>query len=295
MGYFRDGNGLTARDALTEAFKWQFNPPEGVTSAAIVVNGHVYVGSATGRVWALDARTGTVAWTDLAGAPVLVPDEHNVTGPLTGLGAGQGLVVVPATNLLVAYAGPNGVVGAKPRPLSTWGGNKYGQLGSGTITSRSRAATVGRFDRVPAGAAGFVHSLVADADGAVWAWGSNAGGQLGDGTTVDRPSPVRVPGLPDVVAVAAGVQHSLAVGADGSVWSWGANGYGQLGDGSFTGRRSPVQVPAMSGVVAVAAGYYHSLALTEDGILYAWGLNHVGQLGFGPGAPQVVPWPSLAG
>jgi hypothetical protein len=31
------------------------------------------------------------------------PDEHNVSEPLTGLGAGEGLIVVPASNLVVAY------------------------------------------------------------------------------------------------------------------------------------------------------------------------------------------------
>ncbi|MDQ6797781.1 MAG: hypothetical protein M3011_07145 [Actinomycetota bacterium] len=40
---------------------------------------------------------------DNVGAGILAPDEHNVSEPLTGLGAGQGLVVVPATDLLVAY------------------------------------------------------------------------------------------------------------------------------------------------------------------------------------------------
>jgi len=36
-------------------------------------------------------------------AAVNRPDEQNVSQPLTGLGAGEGLIVVPASNLLVAY------------------------------------------------------------------------------------------------------------------------------------------------------------------------------------------------
>jgi hypothetical protein len=37
------------------------------------------------------------------GAGVSGPDEQNVSQPLAGLGAGQGLLVVPAGNLLAAY------------------------------------------------------------------------------------------------------------------------------------------------------------------------------------------------
>jgi hypothetical protein len=69
-----------------------------------VVNGFVYVGSTSGNIWAIDEATGLPVWTDNVGAAIQYPDEHNVSQPLTGLGAGQGLVVVPATNTLVAYA-----------------------------------------------------------------------------------------------------------------------------------------------------------------------------------------------
>ena len=37
------------------------------------------------------------------GAGIPRPDEQNVSQPLTGLGAGQGLLVVPAGNRLAAY------------------------------------------------------------------------------------------------------------------------------------------------------------------------------------------------
>jgi hypothetical protein len=71
------------------------------------VNGVVYVGSTSGKLYALDENTGTNIWTGNVGAPVNRPDELNSSEPLTGLAAGEGLVVVPASNLVVAYQTAN--------------------------------------------------------------------------------------------------------------------------------------------------------------------------------------------
>jgi hypothetical protein len=54
-------------------------------------------------LYALDLTDGAVAWSANVGAGIPAPDEQNVSQPLTGLAAGEGLLVVPAGNLLVAY------------------------------------------------------------------------------------------------------------------------------------------------------------------------------------------------
>ena len=94
---------LQARDISSGAVKWSFTGDGNLRSAPIVVNGTVYIGSGGGKLYALDASTGTNVWTGTVGAAVNAPDEHNLLGPLTGLGAGEGLIVVPASNLVVAY------------------------------------------------------------------------------------------------------------------------------------------------------------------------------------------------
>lgn len=94
---------LEARDISSGALKWSFTGDGNLRSAPIVVNGIVYIGSSGGKLYALDASTGTNVWTGTVGAAVKAPDEHNLLGPLTGLGAGEGLIVVPASNLVVAY------------------------------------------------------------------------------------------------------------------------------------------------------------------------------------------------
>jgi len=94
---------LEARDIFSGTLKWSFTGDGNLSSAPIVVNGTVYIGSTSGKLYALDGSTGTNVWTGTVGAPVNRPDEQNVSVPLTGLGAGEGLIVVPASNLVVAY------------------------------------------------------------------------------------------------------------------------------------------------------------------------------------------------
>ncbi|MFF1644496.1 PQQ-binding-like beta-propeller repeat protein [Streptomyces sp. NPDC058240] len=104
QGYFVDDGVLQERHSRTLATRWKFEGDSQISTAPIVVNGYVYVGSRTGRLWALNGATGQSVWSTDVGAPINEPDEQNVSEPLTGLGAGGGLVVVPATHLLVAYA-----------------------------------------------------------------------------------------------------------------------------------------------------------------------------------------------
>jgi len=51
----------------------------------------------TGNVYALNAATGQQLWTVNAGGPLLPPDSNS------GLAAGDGLLIVPAGNQVVAY------------------------------------------------------------------------------------------------------------------------------------------------------------------------------------------------
>ncbi|MGH9875569.1 MAG: NF038122 family metalloprotease, partial [Pyrinomonadaceae bacterium] len=101
-GYFLNGTTLEARDVSSGTLKWSFTGDGTIVSAPIVVNGIVYVGSTSGKLYALSESTGANVWIGTVGAPVNRPDEQNVS-VLTGLGAGEGLIIVPAGNSLVAY------------------------------------------------------------------------------------------------------------------------------------------------------------------------------------------------
>jgi alpha-tubulin suppressor-like RCC1 family protein len=159
--------------------------------------------------------------------------------------------------------------------LWAFGDNSYGQLGDGTIFSRSTPVKV--MDGVASVSTGLLHSLVLQSDGTLWAFGYNGSGALGDGTTTNRSTPVRV--MTGVSSVSAGGSHSLVVKTDGSLWAFGFNYYGQLGDGTNTNHNTPVQV--MTGISRVSAGIDHSLVLKTDGSLWAFGRNASGELGDG--------------
>ncbi|HTT99048.1 MAG TPA: PQQ-binding-like beta-propeller repeat protein [Rhizomicrobium sp.] len=82
---------------------WSFGGDGALDSAPIVVNGQVIEGSSQGNLYVLDGATGNVNWTTNTGFPIYQPNELSVNEPLTGLGAGAGLLVVPASYNLLAY------------------------------------------------------------------------------------------------------------------------------------------------------------------------------------------------
>jgi len=182
-----------------------------------------------------------------------------------------------ATATHTVYVKDNGSVWA-------WGNNSDGQLGDGSLTSRSTPVQITALLNIRSAAVGSAHSMALKNDGSVWAWGNNSNGQLGDGGSTARNTPQQVLGLSGMIAVAAGSAHSVALKNDGTVWAWGRNNYGQVGDGTPTERHAPVQVGGLSGVTAVAAGSGHTVALKNDGTVWAWGNNSNGQLGDGGAA-----------
>jgi hypothetical protein len=217
--------------------------------------------------------------------------EEISEGPITdGSGAPlNGLIALAAGQYHSLALRADGTVWA-------WGRNQDGQLGDGTITTRSRAVLLtdgggAAITDVVAVAVGQYFSLALKRDGRVLAWGDNAQGQLGDGTTTTRLRPVAVLDtttlpLTGVAAIAASSSYSMALTATGQVLAWGDNNYGQLGDGTQLDRSYPGLVEAAGGsaltdITAIAAGYYHGLALSVDTKVWAWGYNPYGQLGDG--------------
>lgn len=175
-----------------------------------------------------------------------------------------------------------------------WGNNTSGQLGDGTLVSRSKAAPV---LVAPAGApftgaiellTGGMHNCARTASNEVWCWGANFSGQLGDGTRTNRPSPVKVY---TSTSVALGRWHTCAVDPDSTISCWGQNWHGRLGIGtgeSFNGIDQLIPVKALtrlggtpfqgaSSVVAAAV----SCALMQDGRVFCWSDSPYGQTGNG--------------
>ena len=170
-----------------------------------------------------------------------------------------------------------------------WGDNGQGQLGDGTLISRSRPELVSGLTNVVGLASGQGHACALVVGGRVRCWGDNLDGQLGDGTTTDRLTPVTVRGLTHAVAIAAASSHTCALLGDGTVSCWGNNSDGQLGDGTTDDRPFPTLVVGLSGAVAIATGTSHTCAIVGDGTVRCWGLNASGQLGDGTTTQRLSP------
>lgn len=150
--------------------------------------------------------------------------------------------------------------------------------------------------RVAAIDQGFLHALLLDDKGTVYALGLNDGNQLGIGhnKASDRVEAVKVAGTPmegkKIIAVSAGLMRSLALDDQGAVYGWGDGGELQDGfsaPGSHSGRGVPAKISVagtpMEGkrIIAISAGNDHSVALADDGSVYTWGYSRSGQLGDG--------------
>jgi outer membrane protein assembly factor BamB len=86
---------------------WTFSAKNLVT-APIVVNGMVIEGAKNGDLYFLDPKSGAELWSTNIGAHISAPNENTVYQPLTGLGAGENILVIPAGGTIVAYAATDG-------------------------------------------------------------------------------------------------------------------------------------------------------------------------------------------
>src|SRR3954451_4601821 len=131
IGLYVAGGRLAAERTGDRVPLWNFSGDGALASAPFVAGGTVYEGSTSGALFALDRGSGALLWSDCLAGPIAPPDEQNVSPPLTGLAAGNGILVVPAGRFLVAYesrAGAPSYVcsGTGPAPVSSPGGTAPG-------------------------------------------------------------------------------------------------------------------------------------------------------------------------
>lgn len=165
--------------------------------------------------------------------------------------------------------------------LWSWGENKSGQLGDGTIINNYTPQKIGTATDWKIVATGTDHTVALKKDGSLWTWGSNKDGQLGDGTNTNKSIPTQIGTAVDWQTVAAGNQYTVALKNDGTLWAWGDNYFGQLGNGTSSGPGIPKQIGTAADWKEITVGYYHTIGLKKDGTLWTWGGNDTGQLGDG--------------
>jgi outer membrane protein assembly factor BamB len=88
--------------------QWSYSGISGdgtLDTAPLFADGLLIEGSTTGELYALNPATGGLDWSGTVGVAIAAPDEQNVGSPLTGLGAGENTIIVPAGSALAAYTG----------------------------------------------------------------------------------------------------------------------------------------------------------------------------------------------
>jgi alpha-tubulin suppressor-like RCC1 family protein len=205
-------------------------------------------------------------------------------------------VPLPAGTVVTSVrAGTEHVLALTARgEVYAWGGNRRGQVGSGT--SGEQLTPVRVIDgTVTALGAGRGTSAAVTREGRLLTWGRNGSNQTGVGATSDvtAPADTLLPTGIKAAAADAGSLHTVVLTTAGQLLAYGAGPQG---------KPLPEHVPldrAWGQVRAVRAGDSFTLALTSRGLLLAWGANGAGQLGLGDqrdrAAPAVVTFPRNAG
>jgi outer membrane protein assembly factor BamB len=94
--------GIVATDVITGNTLWSFaGDVSSMWEPPLAVNGYVYAGSGNGNLWALDEATGQPVWSTSVGAQI--GDAPGNSPDPEAMAAGEGLLVVPATNTLMAF------------------------------------------------------------------------------------------------------------------------------------------------------------------------------------------------
>ena len=96
-------NALYAYDLNSNAYLWGFSGLGLLGSPPLVIDQVVIVGDRSGNVYAVDVNNGAQIWSGNAGAQIPSSEGIYATQPQSGLGAGEGYLVVPAGNVLTAW------------------------------------------------------------------------------------------------------------------------------------------------------------------------------------------------
>ena len=166
-----------------------------------------------------------------------------------------------------------------------WGQNSMGQLGDGTVLSRTTPVAVLTDLRFSQLAAGTRHTCGITVDGSGYCWGDGNSGALGDGSKTQHLVPSPVAGRGDFIDISAGALYTCGVTRDATGYCWGQNlPGGQLGSPGASERLAPYPIVGGYRFATLGAGASTTCGITVQGRAMCWGSGSNGQVGNGASA-----------
>lgn len=159
-----------------------------------------------------------------------------------------------------------------------WGGNPYGEMGTGSTGGADfPPSLVSGGLQFAAASAGGNYTCGVTSVGTGYCWGANSAGKLGIGVAPDTNVPTPVAGSLTFSLIAmdgypSGDPLTCGIATDSAAYCWGGNRLGELGDSSYGGSQAtPQRVAGGFKFIAITVGEAHACALTATGAAYCWG------------------------
>ncbi|HUS31798.1 MAG TPA: hypothetical protein VMZ53_25025 [Kofleriaceae bacterium] len=188
--------------------------------------------------------------------------------------------VAGATAVSFVDIGTGQICGIDGGDVKCWGGNAYGELGTGDTMARATPTAIGLSNAIDVSAG--TASTCAVAGGTLSCWGDNGHHQVSPLNTMRFLTPTAVNiGTDTPAQVSVGFTHACVLTTTGTIKCWGGNDAGEVGNNTIVDQLNPVDVSLPMAAAEVRAGSKLTCARLVDGTVYCWGLNEHGELGTG--------------